>query len=369
MAVFASQLTIGVVNVILPLYFRTLQLDMTKLNLIFTVFEFVLLFSMAFIGKISDLVGRRYIVTLSLLLHTIVSYFNAAATKIHEFTILRALRSVASVTDNIIAPAYVSDIFKKGIGMKLGFLHAFRHSGLAIGGMVGGVILGLLGFQQAFYLTSIITFIVFLFSATMMKEPPKEILKTDMKRGLSKELLKLAIVSIIVWMGVRAITPTIFPVYISEVFHQPPQIVGMIIGIGTLGFSLFNLIGGRLVESIGVKSTTMIGVFVYALTSLMLFFSNSLVVASVLFFVVMSFFGISNTAFSTWSVFLSRNHKKAQDIGTYRMIGGIGTMPGLIISGLIADAFGIQKVFLFASGVFFLSFILILFMLKNKTLN
>ncbi|MBI2542600.1 MAG: MFS transporter [Candidatus Aenigmarchaeota archaeon] len=356
-AVFASQLTIGVVNVILPLYFRSLKMDMTNLNLIFTVFEFTLLFAMAFIGKISDVIGRKYIVAFSLLLHTIVSYLNVVSTKILEFAVLRAIRSFATVTDNVVAPAYVADIFRNGRGMKIGFLNAFRHSGVAIGGLIGGVIFGLLGFKYAFYLTSGITFMVFLFSVTLMKEPVKEIPKVNFNRNLSKDLIRLALVSVIIWAGVRAITPTLFPVYISEVFHQSPAIVGLIIGVGTLGFSLFNIVGGKMIHSLGIKKTTLISISIYAVASLMLYFSNNLILSSILFFIVMSAFGLSNTGFSTWSVLLSRDHKRAQDIGIYRMIAGIGAIPGLLISGLLADFFGFKSVFLFAAIVFIASLV------------
>ncbi len=357
LAVFVSQLTIGVVNVILPLYFRSLQLDMTSLNLIFAAFEFALLFSMAFIGKISDIICRKHLIAFALLLHSIVSYLNVFVSKIYEFAILRALRSVASVSDNIVAPAYTSDIFKDGRGAKLGFLHAFRHSGLALGGIIGGIIFGLLGFQQAFYLTSAITFVVFLMSATMLKEPPREI-EPNIKKELSPELLKLSIISAIIWIGIRSVMPTIFPVYISEVFSQPPQVVGTIIGVGLLGFSLFNLVGGRLSDSIGVKNTTLISMGGNALTSLFLFFAPNIVAASVLFFGIMSFHGIGQTGFSTWTILLSRSHKRAQDYGTYRMIAGIGTIPGLVLSGLVADVFGIEKVFLFAAIIFIISLVL-----------
>lgn len=354
-AVFVSQLTIGIVNVILPLYFRSLELDMTRLNSIFVVFEFALLFTMAFIGKISDIVGRKNVVAFSLLVHSVVSYFNVAATKIYEFAILRAIRSVATVSDNIIAPAYIADIFKDGRGIKIGFLNAFRHSGLAFGGITGGILFGLFGFQQAFYITSAVTFVTFLFSAFMMKEPLKEMAQANLKSKLSKDLLKIAFVSIIIWIGVRAIMPTLFPIYISEVFHQSPHIVGLIIGIGTFGFALFNIIGGRLIEFLGVKNTTLVGNLFYALASLLLFFANDVITASILFVIVMSFFGVSNTAFATWSVLLSRGHKRAQDIGTYRMIAGLGTIPGLMISGVIADVFGFKEVFLFAGIVFLIA--------------
>jgi len=214
-AVFVGELTIGVVNVILPLYFRTLQLDMTRLNLIFTLFEFGFLFSMVFIGKLSDMIGRKHFVAFSLLLHSVISFFNAGATKISEFAILRVLRSIASVSDHVVAPTYVADIFKDGKGTKLGFLHAFRRSGMAIGGIMGGVFLGLLGFQHAFYLTSAMTFVVFLSFITFAKEPSKQIEKVDIKKKLSPELLKLALISIVIWIGIRSIIPTIFPIYIS----------------------------------------------------------------------------------------------------------------------------------------------------------
>jgi len=358
-AVFASELTVGVVNVILPLYFRSLQLNMTRLNLIFTLFELGFLFSMVFIGKLSDMIGRKHFVAFSLLLHSVVSFLNAGATKIYEFAILRMLRSVASVSDHVIAPAYVSDIFKDGKGMKLGFLHAFRRSGMAIGGMMGGVFLGLLGFQSAFYFTSALTFVIFLFLVTSAKEPPKQIVKVDIKRKLSPELLKLGIVSIIIWVGIRSLVPTIFPVYISEVFNQPPQIVGVIIGTGFLFFALFNAIGGKLADSIGVKNSSMVSMVVNALPLLLLFFAPNVIIASVLFLIIMAGHGIGNTAISTWALHLSRGHKKAQDYGTYRMISGIGAIPGLVISGFIADILGIRSVFLFGTAIFILSFILI----------
>ena len=365
LAVFASELTVGVVNVILPLYFRSLQLDMTRLNLMFTLFELGFLLSMAFIGKLSDMIGRKHFMAFSLLLHSVISFLNAGATKIYEFAILRMLRSVASVSDHVIAPAYVSDIFKDGKGMKLGFLHAFRRSGMAIGGMMGGVFLGLLGFQSAFYLTSALTFVIFLFLVTSAKEPSKQVVKADIKRKLSPDLLKLGIVSIVIWIGIRSLVPTIFPVYISEVFNQPPQIVGAIIGAGFLFFAFFNAVGGKLADSVGVKNSSMASMVVNALPLLLLFFAPNVVIASILFLIIMAAHGIGNTAISTWALHLSRGHKKAQDYGTYRMISGIGAIPGLVISGFIADMLGIRSVFLFGAAIFILSLILIKTSLKG----
>ncbi len=363
-SILISQLTLGVVNVILPLYFRSLQLDMTRLNLIFSLFEFGLLFSLVFIGKLSDIFGRRPVILLSLLLHSFISYSNVLATRIYQFAILRMFRSVASVVDNVISPAYIADVFKEKIGTKIGFFNFTRGLGLAVGGMIGGILFAFFGFKSAFYIVSFISFLTFCIAYIGLKEP-KKIKSEGVDKKLSSELVKLAIISAIVWIGLRTLMPTIMPIYFSEVFNQPATMVGILIGIGLLIYSFSNIIGGRLSDSIGVKMTVAISLLAHSVFALLLFFSQSLIMATAFFFIYLFFDGIEHAGFSTWTIYLSRDHKKAQDIGTYRMIAGVGTIPGLIISGLIADIFGIQKVFLFASSIFFLSFVLILIMLKR----
>ncbi len=185
LTVFIDLVGFGLIIPVLPTYARQLNADGTMVGLLMASYSVMQFFFTPFWGRLSDKVGRRPILLVSLLASSIGYIIWGFSTSLVMLFLARMVAGAGNA--NIaVAQAYVSDVTTpenraKGMGMVgaafgLGFV-----LGPAIGGFCAGFGLAMIGFVAAGF--SILDLILTFF---LLPEPPKRSQAGTERFGLGK---------------------------------------------------------------------------------------------------------------------------------------------------------------------------------------
>ena len=108
--------------VIFPNYLLEKQFSATEIGLIFSFASLILLISRTFIGKLSDVWGRKSILSLGLFIESISISFYPSLSRIYEFGIVKGVKEVAETLKDSVIDAIQADVFKKKIRAKIHLL-------------------------------------------------------------------------------------------------------------------------------------------------------------------------------------------------------------------------------------------------------
>ncbi|UCE95958.1 MAG: MFS transporter, partial [Candidatus Bathyarchaeota archaeon] len=168
MTIFIDITGYGMIIPLLPFYSETFQAGSTALGVLLSSF-FIMQFIFApILGRISDNVGRKPILLLSILTSTISFILFTLA---NSFILLLLSRIIAGVaTETAVAQAYIADITKereraRGIG-RVGAAHG---AGFIIGPAIGGL-LSVYGFWAPGLVAVLLTILNLLFVSIFLPE-------------------------------------------------------------------------------------------------------------------------------------------------------------------------------------------------------
>src|SRR5919201_4493539 len=151
-ALFMIMLDNTIVNVALPAIQKDLGIDVSELE--WTVTAYALTFAVLLLtgGKLGDLVGRRLVFTIGLVIFTASSLFCGLSANAPELIAARAVQGVVSA---LMMPATLSIITAtfaaRERGMAIGIWAGVSAMALAIGPLLGGVITEHLSWNWIFY--------------------------------------------------------------------------------------------------------------------------------------------------------------------------------------------------------------------------
>src|SRR3989344_8844455 len=158
-AVFATMLGIGIIEPFMGIYAESLGANGFMIGLIFGSFTLSRALFTPFIGKFSDLKGRKNVLVAGVAGYTILSFFYAAASTTSSLVIIRFFHGLASAMVLPVAMAYIGDIAPKNQeGKYLGTFTIAFFMGMAFGPVIGGKLHDLWHMNAAFYAMGGISF-------------------------------------------------------------------------------------------------------------------------------------------------------------------------------------------------------------------
>jgi len=245
------------------------------------------------IGKLSDRVGRKPILIISLLGFAFSNIVYAYAYDIIVMISARAVEGAISAGFFPAANAFISDVTtKENRGTAMGYL--------SMGNMVGFVI-GFLGIRMPFILAAAATLVTMVFVFILVKEPVRRTVKEALPKVPIREVfgraracygaLGIAMFANMFAMGILEVAFMLDAVI--NIGVQPYEIgiffgvIGITMAIGNIGF-------GKLSDIRGRKWVIVIGAFIGALSLVMFMFAQdvmALFVAGVVLSIGMSMRG------------------------------------------------------------------------------
>jgi len=320
--------------VLFPNYLIDKNFSATAIGAIFSAAALVLVLSRFFVGKISDIHGRKKILSLGLLLQSFAIALFPFLARIWEFAIVKSVNELGITLEGSVEDAIVADTFRKKIRAKiLSKIGTAYPIGRALGALIGIGVTAYLSVTQGFLVASGFVFLALIVFAVGFRSK-----ETTHYRGLKFSFKHYS-------RRFRAIA-----------------LVGLLLGI-SFGAAYFTLLlasyvvssalawhSGRWIDKIGRGNVVVIFSLIFSLfTVAYALAANFLTLAIIMLGITASFY-IWRIAFKTVLMDSTTRRFRGEQIGFGKMLSGIGDMVGPLLGGLLIDFVSLPAAFAVAGA-------------------
>ncbi len=361
MTLFVDATGFGMIIPLLPFYVEAFQAGSVALGVLVASFSLMQFIFSPILGRISDNVGRKPVLIISILTSAASFILFALA---NSFFILLLSRIVAGLaTETAVAQAYIVDITSKkerasGIG-KVGAAHG---AGFMIGPAIGGF-LSVYGFSApgfaAVFLTLLnLLFVLFFLPESLEQKGSILQMATNSNGGFLRKLLyafskpligAVLVIFFIVFLSFSAI-PVIVPLLGIMFFgFGSVEMSYFFIYIGTIQIILQGVVIGRLTNKIGEEKLIAFGPLLLMLGMVLM----PLIPNIGLFFFSLTMIafgsGMMRTVVPSFISKITSANEQGGTLGVANSVASIATVPGPLIGGSLFEFAGLAAPF-FASA-------------------
>ncbi|MFW9807873.1 MAG: MFS transporter [Candidatus Thorarchaeota archaeon] len=267
------QIGFGIVTPIFPFYIESLEMAGIELGALAASFAIARILLAGPMGNVSDRVGRKPILIISLLGFAFSNIVYAYAYDVIVMVAARSLEGAVSAGFFPAANALVSDVTTpENRGTAMGYLSMGNMVGFVVGPALGGFLAQYLGFRMPFILAGIATLITMGLVYILVQEPVKKTIKKSLPKVPIREIIGRARASYGA-LGV-AMFANMFAMGILEVAFMldavinigvEPYEIGIFFGVIGITMMVGNLVFGKLSDIRGRKWLIVIGAMIGAL--------------------------------------------------------------------------------------------------------
>ena len=357
---FFVDVAIGMIFISIPLLAIELgasALTLGELGFISGIFY--ILFSLPF-GKLSDRLGRKYIILSGSLGYFLSSFVLSISTRLHELFIFMALLGIAGAMFWPSLEAWIAEREnKEPLTKRISFFNVSWCAGAAVGPLVGGVLFQL-NHRLPLYLAS---FLSLLMAFLILNEPLDEkredsfALREDLSernidpegnspsRGKAFSYLYAAWIANFTGYFSIGMIRYLFP-KLSVQLNIQPFILGILLGVVALSQTLTFYILGRVsfwhYRWLPLFSLQLLGI----IGLIFIFLGNSLTIFLLAFILVGVGAGMSY--FSSIFYGLSGHQDRGTKSGIHEAVLGGGALFGPLVGGIFAQAYSLRTPYLVA---------------------
>lgn len=171
LSVFPFMVCTGIIYSILPLYFQSLGAGKTQIGLLYTCGASAGAIMAPFLGQLSDKIGRKRVLLLSMALFALVFLGYALSTKTHHLFPVQVGEGMAWAALGASAVALIADFVpEERRGKAMGIYNSTWNFGWIIGPSLGGVLSDQIGFRLTFMISVFIIATGMAISAFLLPE-------------------------------------------------------------------------------------------------------------------------------------------------------------------------------------------------------
>ena len=354
MTTFIDMIGYGMIIPILPFHPETAGAGALALGLLIGSFSFMQFIFAPLLGRLSDKMGRRPVILISIL-SSLVSFIIFALAD--SFLLLLLSRITAGMaTESALAQAYISDITTekeraKGMG-KVGAAHG---AGFIIGPAIGGLLsiygISALGFAAA-ALTGVNLLFAFFFLPETNAHTNSDVQtfkKTDEGywRRLATAITKSSMSSVFVILFLTTLAFSAIPVVvpllgIAFFGFTELETSYFFMYIGVVQIVLQGLLIGRLAKRLGEELLIVLGSISMMIGMLFMPLFPHIVVFLVALTLMSSGIGTLNTVLPSFISKKTSSDEQGGMLGVAQSVGSVARVPGPLIGGFIAEFAGLN---------------------------
>jgi multidrug resistance protein len=370
MTIFIDITGFGMIIPLLPFYAAEFQAGSAALGVLVASFSIMQFIFSPMLGRISDNLGRRPVLLLSILT-SMVSFIVFAVA--NSFLMLLLSRIIAGMaTETAVAQAYIADITDETDRAKgIGRLGAAFGVGFVVGPVLGGP-LSVFGFWAPGFAAAVLTLLNLLFVFFFL---PESISHKDVPTRTASKFYDGFLRKLANAMGRPLIGPTLVISFIVTLAFAAVPVIVPLLGISFFDFGsiemsyVFMYIGliqiilqgfmiGRLAKQVGEERLIafgsllmMLGMFVMPLVANILVFLGSIAMMG-------SGVGIINTAVPSFISKRTQANEQGGMLGLTQSVSNIARVPGPLVGGSVFEFAGLTAPFLLSGALLLVAFIL-----------
>lgn len=350
---------------LLPSIMKDLALNYQDVGLIFGALGITWGIFAIFAGRLSDKIGHRKILILSLILFSLASGFSGAAMGLTSLILIRALMGVS---EGAFCPTSFAATAVAAKPSRRGALQGLQQSGFALFGLGLGPIIAtqlmlvVPSWREVFWVVAIPGFILAVFLFFVLREPEQtqggQLLISE-KQAKSNEkvnwlvLLKtrnilLSMIGLFCTMSCVFVISAMVPLYLENYLKLSTQDMGIIVSAIGFGGFLGQFLVPTLSDWIGRRSASILSflgsaIFIYL-------FANAPASVMSLFglLFILSFFSLGLIALLSGPI-AAESAPAGLVASSIGLVVGAGEIFGggiaPVLSGIIAENYGIQNIF------------------------
>jgi len=306
--------------------------------LIIPTFATVALLSRPFSGKISDIVGRVFVMIFGAFVTAFSGLLYIYIPFLSLFLILRGFHGLSAGFTPTGFTAYADDIVPLAKrGQAMGIIGVSNNVGNALGWVIGSEFTKHFGLDWMFLFSSFLGLVSMILFATLKESIPNKakfklsMLKINKNELIEKKVLLPSLVFLLTAFSSGAILALIadFSAYI----HVENK--GLYMAVYILASVFIRLMAGEWSDRYGRVKIVVIGCLVLFVSMFILAFSNEIVsylISSVCFGIA---FGLLSPSVFAWAVDLSLPGQKGKAVGTLFIFMELGIIIGSSVGGLV----------------------------------
>jgi len=363
MTIFIDAIGYGIIIPLLPFYTQTFQVGSTALGILVASFSIMQFFFSPMLGRLSDNIGRKPVLLISILVSTLSYVIFGFA---NSFLLLLLSRIIAGIaTETAVAQAYIADITsEKDRASGIGKVAAARGAGFIIGPAIGGFLsvygFGVPGFAAALLTLVNLLFVLFFLPESNRNSQLSKTAKPNSQKSSKNRMLdalkkpvigSVLVIHFVVFLAFSAV-PVIVPLLAIAYFAwESTELSYLFIYIGVVQILLQSFVIGRLTRKLSEEPLIVLGpVLLIAGLALMPLIPN--VVA---FFAAMTMIasgsGIMRTVVPSFLSRLTPVDEQGGILGIASSVLSIATVPGPLIGGFLFEVAGVTAAFFGSSAI------------------
>nr|WP_294858717.1 MFS transporter [uncultured Fluviicola sp.] len=339
-------------------------------GLIIALFTISAGFTRPFSGKLSDIIGRKKVMLIGLLISVVVCSLYSFAFAAWFLLVLRFLHGFSVGFYPTGATALITDILpedKRGFGM--GLWGTFISIGMGIGQGLSSFIVEIGNREALFFTAALFTALSYILYFNVKETLAKTTkFQWDHLRIKSDEIIEPSVIPVAVVMFLSAMCSGIILVLspdISDHLHIGNK--GAFFIFYVLATILIRLVTGKVSDTYGRRQTLVVGMVILCVSMILIGMATTetwYYIASIIFGVAT---GIISPTIFAWTADLSPKTRRGRGTGTMFIALEFGILSGALTTNIWYrnNLESIWNVFLFGAGMAFLCIIYLLWHLKT----
>lgn len=354
-ASFASTLGLAIIVPILPVYAQTLGASGLWIGFIFASFSIAKFVVMPVAGNLSDQSGRKKYITSGLFLYASFSLFFIFASSPWELTLLRFGQGFAAAMILPIAQAYAAELAPQNSeGRYMGLFTLAVFAGFGAGPLMGGFLKDCCGMNFSIYALTGLTFFAGLMALLLLPELQHEKKNNKLNlRAVFQVLKSNDARGVIVFRSAIAMCRGAIIAFVPILAYNQLKLsssqIGIIISATIVLTAILQAPFGILADKVSRKKLIILGGFFISGCIGTIPFLTTFMQLLVLSLFYGIFGALVLPAATAIMVGEGRNHGMGSAMSLFNMSMDIGLALGPLIGGWVADAFGLQYVFILFS--------------------
>jgi DHA1 family multidrug resistance protein-like MFS transporter len=355
--------------VVFPNYLLDRNFSATQIGLIFSLAALVLIISRALIGKVSDRIGRKRIMSAGLLADSLATSAFPAASQLYQYAAIKGAKDSADTLTDTVEDAIIADTFPSSVRPKiLAKLGAMVPLGRALASIIGFLVVTYLSVVWGFYAAALALFMAFLVFTLFFREEkpvpkPKEKMRFHARFPRRFKMIMAA------WFFVSLnYTAAYFPGFfiLARELSISEADLFLLLLVSNIVSSILAWKSGKWIERHGREKMAAIGILGVSLFTFAYMFAFSIISFFLILLGVAGFYYVWRVAFKTVMMDSTDPKVRGEQIGLGKTFMSLGDMAGPALGGLLIDSVSLSAAFVFAGLAGFAAFALTLLLLRKQ---